>query len=287
MGISTLALAVAGYALYVPAATRARVSTLVEAGVKVIDPTKFVSLQKEPPWLRALSHSRVALTSGIRKTITGEMIVEATNRIRLEYGLSPLGAKTSLNDSAKKKVEDMLSQQYFDHVSPDGKAVSDFGEEAGYRYIIMGENLALGSFRDTDDLLEAWMESEGHRANILNTSYKEMGAYAIRGIFEGKEVWVAVQHFGVSRAACPAIDNSLKEGIDAMNEQLARQEITIESLSAKINVQNSNQKGYEETVNEFNRLITAYNQMRDISKGMVSTYNQQVAQFNDCLSKYQ
>ncbi|MCC6199068.1 hypothetical protein IT401_02565 [Candidatus Nomurabacteria bacterium] len=290
LGIGTLALAAGGYALFAPSHThtRAKISRFVEANIKVIDPSELISSNTaEPVWLQLLAHPRTILDTSNREELAGSTIITATNRIRSKYGLSPLVENTALDISAQKKVVDMFTRQYFDHVSPDGKAVSDLGEEAGYRYIIMGENLALGDFRNTEDLLQAWMESEGHRANILHTSYREIGAFAMRSSFEGKTVWIAVQHFGVNRAVCPSIDIALKENIDAMNDQLSQQESAIEALSKILSNNLDNEEIYEKSVVEFNQRIGAYNQMRDISKEMVRTYNQQVSAFNTCLGNYQ
>jgi uncharacterized protein YkwD len=91
----------------------------------------------------------------------------------------------------------MFENQYFAHESPTGEKVSDLAKKFGYDFLLIGENLAMGNFSSDEDLVLAWMESPGHRENILNEKYQEIGVAVKKGIFEGKEVWIAVQHFGL------------------------------------------------------------------------------------------
>lgn len=215
-------------------------------------------------------------------------IVEATNDERIAAGLSPLSINVKLNASAKIKTDDMIARQYFEHTSPSGEGVSDLGTKVGYDYVVIGENLALGDFKSADDLLDAWMKSPGHRANILNMNYHEIGVYAVRGTYQGHEVWFAVQHFGTSRAACPAISATLKSSIDSINAELKRRQADIVQKKEVLESPNRPTGGeYQQKVDEFNKLVAEYNTLLVTSQSQVKQYNAQVAAFNTCLLKYQ
>jgi uncharacterized protein YkwD len=215
-------------------------------------------------------------------------IIDATNEERVEAGLPPLKTNPKLAESAKLKVEDMIQNDYFEHTSPSGKTVADLGHEVGYDYVVMGENLALGNFSNVNDLLQAWMNSPGHRANILNTSYQDMGAYAAQGMYQGHEVWFAVQHFGTQREVCPALDASLKTTIDTTNASIAAQETTITALRTQIEDPNHVQgTAYSDMITTFNSLVATYNADLSASQENITAYNKQVMAFNTCLSQYQ
>ena len=217
-----------------------------------------------------------------------ENIIDATNAQRIQAGLPPLKTNTMLNASAKIKSDDMLAQQYFEHVSPTGKNVANLGRAAGYQYIVLGENLALGNFTDANDLLTAWMNSPGHRANILNKNYQDIGVYAEKGQYKGREVWFAVQHFGTQRSACPGIDDKVRQAIATENANLKSQENDIAAMRTQIEaVTHPVGTDYQNLVAQFNDLVKNYNDELAQSQGQIDDYNAQVKTFNGCLSKYQ
>ncbi|HWC57861.1 MAG TPA: CAP domain-containing protein [Candidatus Paceibacterota bacterium] len=220
--------------------------------------------------------------------ITTDGIVDATNQERINAGLPPLKLNNLLVTSATQKTMDMIAKQYFDHTSPTGVTVSDLGKEVGYDYIVMGENLALGDFTDANDVVAAWMQSPGHRANILNPAYQEIGAYAAKGMYQGKEVWFVVQHFGTPRAVCPLLDSKLKASIDAINTSLKNLQGRIASDKATLESPNHPEgAAYEAMVNNFNNLVVQYNTSLVISQEETKQYNAQVVAFNNCLTHYQ
>src|SRR6185369_15716694 len=118
-------------------------------------------------------------------------------------GLPALKENALLDKAAKKKLDDMFAQQYFEHINPQGKGPSDLAKSVGYDYIAIGENLALGNFKNDAELVQAWMDSPGHRANILNKQYTEIGVAVGQGTYEGKKTWLAVQEFGRPTSSCP------------------------------------------------------------------------------------
>ena len=230
----------------------------------------------------------VAISKKDTSPFSDANIIDATNAERVKVGLQPLKTNDKLAASAKVKVEDMIKNQYFEHTSPTGKTVADLGSEVGYNYVVMGENLALGDFADVHDLLTAWMNSPGHRANILNTSYEDMGAYAAQGMYQGHLVWFAVQHFGTERGVCPSINEQLKGSIDALNAKITNENTIITTLRAQIEDPSHVQgTAYSAQITEFNALVAKYNIDLTTSQGEIADYNKQVAAFNKCLSQYQ
>lgn len=234
-----------------------------------------------------LKVSDVLLDSS-KKNLTISGVIQETNRNRVEFGnLPPLIENQKLNISAEQKMNDMFSKQYFEHISPIGEGVDDVIKSINYEYILVGENLAMGIFRDNKDLVEAWMASPGHRANILNDKYLEIGVAVGYGDFEGKNVWLAVQHFGVPRDVCPEVDNVLK-GIIDLDQKNINQMIT--NLTQKYNNIESGAvvegKTTTEQIITYNDLVKKYNKIISELKEKISTYNNQVRTFNECLKNF-
>ncbi|MDP3882692.1 MAG: CAP domain-containing protein [Candidatus Staskawiczbacteria bacterium] len=128
--------------------------------------------------------------------LVASKIIEYTNWERQKYGLSPLSQNSKLSSAALKKAQDMLSNQYFAHVSPNGTGLVELINSVGYNYSAIAENLAYGNFKTESEVIKAWMASPGHRAAILNKNYTEIGAAIVKGTYQGRTVWMAVQEFG-------------------------------------------------------------------------------------------
>jgi len=194
-----------------------------------------------------------------------------------------LSEDLELNTAATLKLQDMFQKQYFAHLSPSGEGAGDFVKEVGYEFIIIGENLALGNFRDDQALVQAWIDSSGHRKNILNECYSEIGVAVDKGMFEGKETWLAVQIFGLPLAACPLPDENLKTKIEVYEDQLEKLQKTIESLEAEIEVMYPKRgAAYNQKVRQYNNLVTQYNNLVKETKKIILDYNTQVELFNEC-----
>ncbi|MCH5193810.1 MAG: serine protease [Oscillospiraceae bacterium] len=101
-------------------------------------------------------------------------VVELVNVERAKYGLSALTLNTELSAVARAKSQDMKDKQYFSHTSPTYGSPFDMMKSFGISYKTAGENIAMG-YRTPEAVVEGWMNSEGHRANILNSSFKEIG----------------------------------------------------------------------------------------------------------------
>jgi len=124
-------------------------------------------------------------------------IVALTNLERNKLSLAPLIANVQLTTAAQKKAEHILAEQYFSHNSLDGEKFSTWVKEENYRYLVVGENLAMG-FNSAEEVLNAWMNSPLHKENILNPRYRDIGIGIIRGQMNGKETEIIVQYFGVT-----------------------------------------------------------------------------------------
>ena len=103
-----------------------------------------------------------------------DSIVAAMNRERAARGLGPLRLEPRLSLAAEDRVGDMMRKRYFDHVSPDGINPFTWVHQRGYRYRLIGENLALG-YRNSQSVVNGWMNSPGHRENILKSGFDEVG----------------------------------------------------------------------------------------------------------------
>jgi uncharacterized protein YkwD len=125
-------------------------------------------------------------------------VIKLVNQARAKQGLGPLVENSKLDASTKMKAEDMLKNQYFSHNTPSGDP-SYWTNTVGYNYASFGENLAYGNFKSCEDLMNGWLNSAGHKANIMSSSYTEIGVSVIKGNYNGREVWMAVQHFGKPR----------------------------------------------------------------------------------------
>lgn len=215
-------------------------------------------------------------------------VIDITNKNRTDNGnLSSLKENSKLDSSAKVKLDDMLRKQYFEHVSPDGVSVSDLTEKASYEYIVIGENLALGNFKNSKVLVDAWMASPGHRANILNTKYTEIGVAVGHGIYEGRDTWLAVQHFGTPRSVCPTINEVLRGSIEILenNIKTMNNDLNLDKKRIDSGVVYEG-KTPNEQISIFNSMVASYNDSVKQLKEKIDSYNESVKLFNSCLSSY-
>ncbi|MFF8964716.1 CAP domain-containing protein [Streptomyces globisporus] len=117
-------------------------------------------------------------------------VLALVNQERAKVGCSPLSTSAPLTSLAQNFSEDMAARGFFDHTDPDGDTPWDRAAQAGVQGLA-AENIARGQ-ADAQAVMEGWMNSEGHRANILNCDYKTIGI----GIHEGSGGPWWVQNFG-------------------------------------------------------------------------------------------
>ncbi|MGN1401101.1 MAG: CAP domain-containing protein [Bacillus sp. (in: firmicutes)] len=103
-----------------------------------------------------------------------QQVIDLTNAERAKSGLEPLTLDKELSAVARKKSEDMQANSYFSHTSPTYGSPFDMMKQFGISYSAAAENIAQGQ-TTPEEVVNAWMNSEGHRANIMNTSYTHIG----------------------------------------------------------------------------------------------------------------
>ena len=216
-------------------------------------------------------------------SITQKEILDSTNNGRKNNGNFPaLTLNSRLTVSAQTKLDDMFRMGYFEHTSPRGVVLSDLVTDAEYEYIVIGENLALGDFSSGSEIVDEWMKSPGHRANILNTQFTEIGIAVKQSIYQGRTVWMAVQHFGAPLSLCEKVDIELKQSIDRDENTLEQKAGEMEAKKAQIDSTSTLSSEYNDRVDEYNLLAEEYNILLQSLKKKITTYNSQVKKFNDC-----
>jgi uncharacterized protein YkwD len=210
-----------------------------------------------------------------------------TNKERAEKSLNLLIGNVVLNKIAKLRLEDLFSKQYFEHESPDGQSAVDVAKQVGYEYLLIGENLALGNFGGDKGIVEAWMDSPGHRANILNAKYKELGVAERTGEFEGSTVTIAVQIFGEPATACPKPSASTKTQITSSTASLTKMQAQAKVMYDELTKMKSDpavdKSYYNQKVQEYNYFAKNINEAVLILKSTIDSYNIQVNQYNLCI----
>jgi len=217
--------------------------------------------------------------------LSQDKIIFETNVQRQENGnLQALLENSKLNAAALAKANDMFEKQYFEHVSPLGIGPGDLAQRYGYEYIIEGENLILGNFSSEKELVQYWMDSPGHRANILNNRYTEIGVAIIKGTYQGNSVWIGVQEFGLPLSSCPQPNDSLKNQVDLGKSQLSLLYADIQQDKDQIESLNQHSENYRQLVEIYNQKINQYNSLAQEIRQLVEEYNLQVNNFNNCVS---
>ncbi len=103
-----------------------------------------------------------------------QQVLQLVNSERSRAGCGPVHLETRLSSAALVHSQDMAERNYFDHISPDGSSPADRVSEAGYDWSGTGENIASG-YDTAQEVMDGWMSSEGHRKNILNCDWADMG----------------------------------------------------------------------------------------------------------------
>jgi uncharacterized protein YkwD len=134
--------------------------------------------------------------------LTTSNITQAVNEQRAIRNLVQLNTNSLLTGAAQYKSDDMQARHYFAHVDPDGHYIWDKIVSLGYTpYLQLGENLAI-NFYDTDSLINAWMNSPEHRANILNDGFRDQGMGLNLGDVSQNQYYSAIANtFGAQAAA--------------------------------------------------------------------------------------
>lgn len=220
-------------------------------------------------------------------TLGGEIdtrgIFAHTNMERYRAHVPLLSSNEILNRVAYRKMVDMFTRQYFAHESPSGEDVSYLAESAGYEYLSVGENLALGTFASSGEIVRAWMNSPGHKKNILNQKYAEIGIAVGRNIYKGRSMWIAVQAFGLPKNSCPEVHSGLRDEIDTISFKLTLLEKLLAIREASAKESGIRQSVYTKRVQAYNTTVALYNALVGDHRDLIKKYNEEVRLFNECI----
>jgi len=245
-----------------------------------------------------------------QEILSREAIVGLTNSVRAANGLAALSENQLLTTIAEERAKDMLEKQYFDHISPTGEQASDLAQRLGYRYKIVAENIASGIFMTNQKIIDGWMQSPGHRKNILSPEIREIGVSLIKGRMSGQNTWVSVQIFGlqslpVSTKLCTPPSQQLmneieikKDELRVLNERLAslRSELEAEKTSIELDraldgkESKRNQdlnvkiKTYNEKSNWHNETLAELKAKEAVLNSMIAEYYKILVSYKDCRS---
>ena len=118
-----------------------------------------------------------------------KQVVTLTNQERIQNGLSPLNFNIQLSAAAQTHSQNMALQDFFSHTGADGSSFGDRIRATGYNYSRGAENIAAG-YATPENVVTGWMNSTGHRANILNGDLREIGiGYYFLADDTGSENW--------------------------------------------------------------------------------------------------
>jgi uncharacterized protein YkwD len=137
------------------------------------------------------------------------LLLREMNHVRAQHGLPAFRSSSALRAAAEFHSRTMAARGFFAHESADGSAfwkrVERYYPSRGFRYWSVGENLAYGSPNiSAEGTVKAWMDSPGHRANLLSEAWHEVGLSVVHedyapGVYDGRPVTIVTADFGVRR----------------------------------------------------------------------------------------
>ncbi|MGB5217047.1 MAG: CAP domain-containing protein [Smithella sp.] len=248
----------------------------------------------------------------IREVLTRETVIVLTNKARAADGLPPLAENQILNEIAESRARDMLEKQYFAHVSPTGEQASDIAQRIGYLYKIIAENIGIGDFYTNQKIVDGWMQSPGHRNNILSSEVQDIGASVIKGNMKGRETYVTVQIFGlqsppVAKKNCIAPPENLlrdmetkKAELASLQDQLSRLKNDLNEEKEAIEADQPYTSGDAQKILKLNVKINAYNEKShwynrvageakakvDVMQSMENEYSRMLQAYNECQASH-
>jgi len=128
----------------------------------------------QQPTQKAVEQKQPTAPASSQVSAFEQQVLELTNQERAKYGVPALKLDVELSKVAREKSRDMQAKGYFDHNSPTYGSPFDMMKKFGIAYRSAGENIAMGQ-QSPQEVVNAWMNSEGHRKNILNANYTHIG----------------------------------------------------------------------------------------------------------------
>jgi uncharacterized YkwD family protein len=149
-------------------------------------PVKKQPVQTSAPVQKPVTAPAATQTTSVLSAYE-QKVVDLTNQERAKNGLPALKVDTTLSKMAHEKSRDMSANNYFSHTSPTYGSPFDMMKKYGISYSYAGENIAMGQ-QTPQEVVKAWMNSAGHRANILNANYNYIGVgYVSQGNYWTQE----------------------------------------------------------------------------------------------------
>ena len=128
-----------------------------------------------------------SVSAGIQSSSAASEVVRLTNSARSQNGYAALVEDGALSEAAAVRAREIARS--FSHTRPSGASFSSALSESGVSYLRAGENIASGQ-NSASEAVNAWMNSPGHRANILNSSYSRIGSASVN--IDGTLYWVQI-----------------------------------------------------------------------------------------------
>ena len=144
---------------------------------------------------------------GRTSDVTVSGLLTDTNAARKDASLPELKLNETLSQAAYMKAKDMLANNYWAHTSPSGITPWKWLTDVGYNYDVAGENLAK-NYPNADATVAAWMNSESHRANILNNKYQDVGFAVVDGMLDGRDTTLVVAYYGAPVSTIASVQGS-------------------------------------------------------------------------------
>jgi uncharacterized protein YkwD len=111
-------------------------------------------------------------------------LLELTNRERISFGSAPLTLSEALNQSAQNHAQDLALHNFVSHTGSDGSSIGSRADRANYSWRTLGENIYRGVNSSPERAIAGWMRSAGHRRNLLDRRFSEVGfGIAQRGVY--------------------------------------------------------------------------------------------------------
>ena len=242
-----------------------------------------------------------------QEVLNKDVVISLTNDARSLNRLSPLKENELLDTVAESRAKDMFEKQYLAHVSPTGQGASDIAQKVGYRYKIIAENIGSGMFLTNQKVVDNWMQSPGHRNNILSSDVEDIGVAVVKGKMDGRETCIAVQIFGlssppVSERPCIAPSQDILAQIDlkkaeiaGLNDQIGRMRRELEAEKDSIEAEKNATRGdaqrnglilrintYNEKSEWHNKVLAELKVKSSTVQSMVDDYNKAVADYKRC-----
>ena len=126
-----------------------------------------------------------SVSAGLQSSSAASEVVRLTNSARSQNGYAALVEDGALSEAAAVRAREIARS--FSHTRPSGASFSSALSESGVSYLRAGENIASGQ-KSASEVVNAWMNSPGHRANILNSSYSRIGSASVN--IDGTLYWV-------------------------------------------------------------------------------------------------